>query len=228
MRCPTIPLLPILPGLFSAHELQFSLPADSMSMLVLLYIAVDVGLFVCMFIVHRYKGIFKNKWEKNSMQRRRRRTKEKRIEAIARFKKENKNRKNPQASCVQPNSIPLRNKRYTERRYYCGGSQKNQTPAATITTLSSLFCQQHQKRVCEGERGKANGARREERDDWNPFPTHHKAEVKKKNRHASKSQIHTRHGKGRLLTCDSPTRGQDPREDQPWLNSDQCRLRRKD
>jgi hypothetical protein len=43
------------------NELQFSLPADSMSMLVLLYIAVDVCLFVCMFIVHRYKGIFKNK-----------------------------------------------------------------------------------------------------------------------------------------------------------------------
>ncbi len=54
MRCPTIPLLPILPGLFPAHELQFSLPADSMSMLVLLYIAVDVCLFVCCSPIQRH------------------------------------------------------------------------------------------------------------------------------------------------------------------------------
>ncbi len=108
-----------------------------------------VCLFVCMFIVHRYKGIFKNKGEeekKKSIQRRRRRTKEKRIEAIASFKKENRNTKTPQASCEQPNSISLRNKQYTERRYYWGGRVKNQTPA-TIATLASVFCQQHQKRV---------------------------------------------------------------------------------
>jgi hypothetical protein len=54
MRCPTIPLLPILPGLFPAHELQFSLPADSMSMLVLLYIAVDVCLFACCSPIQRH------------------------------------------------------------------------------------------------------------------------------------------------------------------------------
>jgi len=162
MRCPKIPLLPILPGLFPAHELQFSLPADSMSMLVLLYIAVDVCMFVCMFIVHRYKGISKTKGKNKSIQRRRRRTEEKRIEAIANFKKENKNRKTPQASCEQPNSIPLGNKQYTERRYYWGGSQKNKLQRQLQRSRPSSA--NNTKSVCAKKKGKKRTGRGERRE----------------------------------------------------------------
>lgn len=151
MRCPKIPLLPILPGLFPAHEWTAVLTSSRFDVNARIVVYRCRCLFVCLFVCLLFtdtKAFSKTKGrrKKKSIQRRRRRTKEKRIEAIASFKKENRNTKTPQASCEQPNSIPLRNKQYTERLYYWGGRVKNQTPA-TIATLASLFFQQHQKRV---------------------------------------------------------------------------------
>jgi hypothetical protein len=136
------------------NELQFSLPADSMSMLVLLYIAVDVCLFVCTFSVHRYKGIFRKKGEKKASRGRdaaQKKNESRQLQASKRKTKTEKLLKHHAS-----NRIPsLSETNNTQKGAITGEeAKKNQTPA-TIATLSSPFCQQHQKRVCEGERGKS-------------------------------------------------------------------------
>ncbi len=129
------------------------------------YCCISLSMFVCLYVCLLFtdrKAFSKTKGKNKSIQRKRRRTKEKRIEAIASFKKENKNRKTPQASCEQPNSIPLGNKQYTERRYYWGGSQKNKLQRQLQRSCPSSA--NNTKSVCAKKKGKKRTGRGERRE----------------------------------------------------------------
>jgi hypothetical protein len=129
------------------NELQFSLPADSMSMLVLLYIAVDVCLFVCMFIVHRYKGIFKNKGgKKKKHPEEETPQKRKTNRGNCKLQKGKQKQKNSSSVMRATEFHPSQKQTIHGKALLLGRKPKKQTPA-TIATLSYLFCQQHQKRV---------------------------------------------------------------------------------
>lgn len=181
------------------NELQFSLPADSMSMLVLLYIAVDVCLFVCMFIVHRYKGIFINKGEEEKKKASRggdaaqKKNESRQLQASKR-KTETEILLKHHAS----NRIPSLSETNNTRKGAITGEEGLKTKLQRQLQRSRLSSANNTKSVCGKEKGekseRGEGERRETTKTL--FPRIKKQKSKKKNRHASKPRIHTRHGKG--------------------------------